>query len=203
MSTPSLLLESTSFITGGFQELKRASSYHMITALISSSVQEQIWFCQNKVVFKSKNEDCQTNMNNEHEVFFSILNGFPPPVYLPLNSISLKVNHLTNCINQESCKTVLRWLRIFIYSFNLPNPNRISFQFQQRPVIRSCKRLLSILSFWQESSSWGKKPTGFCGEKKNKCKTSDHSFTFLGVPLLFVIFKCSGQGDILAKSNAK
>lgn len=152
-STPSQLLESISFITRGSKNLKITSSYHMITALISFSVQ-QIWFCQNKVVLKSKNED-----SYKHKQWilslFSILNYFPPPVYA--NSLLIPsswkwIAQLTAFIK----KAAKQCWRDFKHSFNLPNPNRISF-----PVLaetcysqRSCKRLLSILFFWLHSSSF-------------------------------------------------
>lgn len=135
------------------KNLKITSSYHMITALISFSVQ-QIWFCQNKVVLKSKNED-----SYKHKQWilslFSILNYFPPPVYA--NSLLIPsswkwIAQLTAFIK----KAAKQCWRDFKHSFNLPNPNRISF-----PVLaetcysqRSCKRLLSILFFWLHSSSF-------------------------------------------------
>lgn len=83
-STPDQLLEATSFITRGFQELE--NSHQLSYDHCSNSSVQQIRFCQNKVVFKSKNEACHTNMNNEH-CLSSILNVFPPfCLHHPLSS---------------------------------------------------------------------------------------------------------------------
>lgn len=123
--------------------------------------------------------------------------------HLPLNSILLKVNCLTNCIHQEKLhNSVERTSNI--HSFNLPDPNRISF-----PVLaetcysqRSCKRSLSLLFFWLESfSQFLEKNTRLLWKKSRRFLII--SLTFLDLSCCLLFFKCSGQDDVLAKSNAK
>ena len=107
---PSLLEDS--------KNLKIGSSYHMITALISYSVQRNRYgFVTIKYYLRAKMKTViQTQAMNTKSFFY--FKWFPSSClcHLPLNSILLKVNCATNCIHQKSCKTVLKGLQTFIHS---------------------------------------------------------------------------------------
>lgn len=135
-------------------------------------------------------------------VFFPILSGFPPPVYITsfLIPFSWKWIAQLSAFIEKSCKTVLKGLQTFvhsfIHSFSLPDQNRISFPVLAEPCCsqRSCKRSLSLLILRRDSSSQ------FLEKIRRFLMIS---VSFLELSCCFLFFKWSGQGDVLAEGNAK